>query len=173
MNRNDHMVDIICIHKYKWYISIDYRFVVITFLSWSLRQLLDNISNTNYKTRHCFFLLPPPPKIIITEILWVSVQGSVVGERKHLAARIATKTLNELRTIRKNMYVHILFPKLLMVLMIHCDNKTNQRTTLVDVNNSMALVTDHLPETNNEFQPWSISLLCRHFVYFFTLHNAT
>lgn len=57
--RNEQMVDIICIHKYKWYISLDYRFVVITFLSWSLRQLLDNISNTNYKTRHCLFLIPP------------------------------------------------------------------------------------------------------------------
>lgn len=39
-----------------------------------------------------------------------------------------------------------------MVHIVHCDNETNLRNTLVKVNISMTLVTDYLPETNNELQ---------------------
>lgn len=50
------------------------------------------------------------------------------------------------------------------------NNKTNQRYALVEVKTLMQLVTDYLPETNNEFQALSITLLCRRFFIFFKLH---
>lgn len=65
-----------------------------------------------------------------------------------------------------------IFPRFYWLLW-YDNNKTNQRYALVEVKTLMQLVTDYLPETNNEFQALSITLLCRRFFIFFYIKHYT